>query len=166
MIRAAKISEITDILTITKACAKKMANAGIYQWNEQYPSKIVFEKDIERKELFVFEKSSKIIGVIVISTFMDEEYKAIKWLSSQGKAIYIHRLAIHPDFQSQGYAQQLMNFAENYARENSFTSVRLDTFSENIKNQQFYNHRGYQKLEAIYFPRQSDSPFYCYELLV
>tara|TARA_R110002012_G_scaffold253330_1_gene432389 strand:- start:53798 stop:54298 length:501 start_codon:yes stop_codon:yes gene_type:complete len=166
MIRAAKISEITDILTITKACAKKMANAGIYQWNEQYPSQIVFEKDLERNELFVFEKNTKIIGLIVISTFMDKEYEAVKWLPSKGKAIYIHRLAVHPDFQSQGYAQQLMNFAENYARENSFDSVRLDTFSENIKNQQFYTHRGYQKLGAIYFPRQSESPFYCYELLV
>jgi ribosomal protein S18 acetylase RimI-like enzyme len=166
MIRAAKISEITDILTITKACAKKMANAGIYQWNEQYPSQIVFEKDLERNELFVLEKSSKIIGVIVISAVMDKEYEAVKWLSSKGNAVYIHRLAIHPDFQSQGYAQQLMNFAENYARENNFASVRLDTFSENIKNQKFYTHRGYQKLEAIYFPRQSESPFYCYELVV
>jgi len=44
-----------------------MANAGIYQWNEQYPSQIVFEKDLERNELFVLEKKLKIIGVIVIS---------------------------------------------------------------------------------------------------
>lgn len=166
MIRAANISEIDDILTITKACAKKMSNHGIYQWNELYPSKIVFENDIKKNQLFVFEENSSIIGTIVISTFMDDEYKLIKWLNLNENAIYIHRLAVHPDFQGKGYAQKLMDFAEKYAKEYHFSSVRLDTFSQNTRNQQFYTKRGYQKLEAIYFPKQSDFPFYCYELLV
>jgi ribosomal protein S18 acetylase RimI-like enzyme len=166
MIRVAKISEIDDILTITIACAKKMSDRGIFQWNEHYPSKIVFENDIKRKELFVFEEQTRIIGAIVISTFMDDEYKSVKWLASKYNAIYIHRLAVHPYFQGKGYAQKLMDFAENYAQQNNFSSVRLDTFSQNTKNHQFYTHRGYQKLEAIYFPKQSEHPFYCYELLV
>ncbi len=166
MIRAAKISEIDDILTITKACAKKISDHGIFQWNDQYPSKIIFEKDVKRNELFIFKEHTRIIGAIVISTFMDDEYKSVKWLGSTNNAIYIHRLAVHPDFQGQGYAQKLMNFAENYALQNNFSSVRLDTFSQNTRNQQFYTKRGYQKLEAIYFPKQSEYPFYCYELLV
>jgi ribosomal protein S18 acetylase RimI-like enzyme len=166
MIRVAKISEIDDILTITKACAKKMSDRGIFQWNEHYPSKIVFENDIKRNELFVFEEHAKIIGTIIISAFMDDEYKSVTWLASKYNAIYIHRLAVHPDFQGKGCARKLMDFAENYARENNFSSVRLDTFSQNTRNQQFYTQRGYQKLEAIYFPKQSEHPFYCYELLV
>lgn len=166
MIRAAKISEIPDILTITKACAKKMSSLGIYQWNEHYPSKSAFENDLKRGELFVLQENSTIIGTIVISTFKDEEYKEIRWLSTKDNAIYIHRLAVHPDYQSKGYAQKMMDFAENYARENNFSSVRLDTFSQNTRNQAFYTQRGYQKLEAIYFPKQSEYPFYCYELIL
>lgn len=166
MIRAAKISEIPDILTITKACAKKMSSLGIYQWNEHYPSKKVFEHDIQRNELFVFEENSNSIGVIVISTFKDVEYEAAHWRNKKENAIYIHRLAVHPDYQSKGYAQKMMDFAENYARENNFSSVRLDTFSQNTRNQAFYTQRGYQKLEAIYFPKQSEYPFYCYELIL
>ncbi len=53
MIRRAKILEITDILTLTKACAAYMIQNGIYQWNNQYPSKEVFENDIKRQELYV-----------------------------------------------------------------------------------------------------------------
>ncbi|MBT8264540.1 MAG: GNAT family N-acetyltransferase, partial [Muriicola sp.] len=59
----------------------------------------------------------------------------------------------------------LMDFAETYARENQFMSVRLDTFSKNERNQRFYEARGYQKLEEIYFPNQSKDPFYCYEFV-
>ena len=59
-----------------------------------------------------------------------------------------------------------MDYAEKYGRKKQLTSVRLDTFSKNLKNQKFYERRGYVKLENIYYPSQSDSPFYCYELLL
>lgn len=166
MVRRAKIGEIPEILTITKACAAHMAKRGIFQWNENYPSQNAFEKDIEREELFVLELDGSIIGTIVISTLMDEEYVPITWLSSNGNNLYIHRLSVHPKCQGMGYAQQLMDFAEKYAKANNFTSVRLDTFSQNMRNQKFYETRGYQKLGDIYFPKQSQHPFHCYELLL
>lgn len=166
MIRAAKILEIPDILTMTKACALHMSVNGIQQWNEQYPSKMVFETDIHRKELFVLEKYDTIIGTIVISTQMDKEYEDIDWLTPSNHNMYIHRLSVHPDYQGKGYAQKLMTFAENYALENKFSSIRLDTFSQNKRNQKFYERRGYIKLGNIYFPKQSEYPFFCYELVI
>lgn len=166
MIRRAKISEIPDILTITRACAKKMQENGIFQWNEHYPSKEAFQKDIERGELFVVEEKNTVQGTIVISTLMDEEYKPIQWLTPNGNSVYIHRLSVHPNLQGKGLAQQMMDFAENHAREHGFVSVRLDTFSQNKRNQRFYEQRGYQKLGDIYFPKQSMHPFHCYELVL
>ena len=166
MIRQAKISEIPDILTITQACAQKMQENGILQWNEHYPSKEAFIQDIKRNELFVIEKNSTVQGTIVISTLMDEEYIPIKWLTPNGNSTYIHRLSVHPELQGQGLAQKMMDFAEAYSRENGFVSVRLDTFSQNKRNQRFYEQRGYQKLGDIFFPKQSDHPFHCYELVL
>ncbi|MBO0330812.1 GNAT family N-acetyltransferase [[Muricauda] lutisoli] len=166
MIRRAKISEIPDILTITQACAKKMQENGIFQWNEHYPSKEAFIKDIERDELFVIAKNDGIQGTIVISTLMDEEYKPIQWLTQNGNSTYIHRLSVHPDLQGKGLAQRMMDFAENFSKEKGFISVRLDTFSQNKRNQRFYEQRGYQKLGDIFFPKQSEHPFHCYELVL
>lgn len=165
VIRLAKISEISDILSITKACASFMISKGIYQWNEHYPSKEAFLSDIKRKELYMLEYDKNLIGTVVISTHMDAEYIPIKWLTKNENTIYIHRLAVHPNFQGKGFAQKLMSFAENYARKNNYTSVRLDTFSQNKRNQKFYETRGYQKLGDIYFPKQSTHPFHCYELV-
>lgn len=165
MIRHAKISEIPEIITICKACAAYMISNGIYQWNEHYPSAAAFEKDIERDELFVLEVDKKIIGTIVVSTLIDEEYKPVKWLTPNGHNVYIHRLSIDPDQQGSGYAQKLMDFAENRAKEHGFVSVRLDTFSQNKRNQRFYEKRGYQRLEDIFYLKQSEHPFHCYELV-
>lgn len=166
MIRHAKILEIPDILLITKACAANMIEKGIYQWNEHYPSKNAFEKDIDRKELYVLEVGRAIIGTMVVSTLMDPEYGPIRWLAPDHNSVYIHRVAIHPDHQGQGYAKRLMDFAENLAKEKGHASVRLDTFGQNTRNQKFYEQRGYQKLGNIYFPKQSPHPFHCYELVL
>jgi len=166
MIRKAKLSEIPEILKVTKACAHHMITKGIFQWNEHYPSPEAFENDILRDELNIYEFDEKIIGGIVVSTYMDDEYIPIKWLTSNEKNIYIHRLFMHPDYQAKGHAQKLMNFAEEYARNIGFVSVRLDTFSQNERNQRFYEQRGYQKLGDIFFPKQSMHPFHCYELVL
>ena len=166
MIRLAKISEIPDILVLTKACAAHMIAKGIYQWNEQYPNEAAFAIDIDRDELYVLLLNGKITGTVVISTLMDAEYEPIRWGTPNRNNIYVHRLAIHPSLQGKGYAQQLMDFVEDHARNKGYTSIRLDTFSQNKRNQKFYEIRGYQKLSDIYFPKQSEHPFHCYELVL
>lgn len=166
MIRLAKHEDVNHIIEITKACAKHMINNSIFQWNEYYPNNHAFKIDVERNELYVIEINKSIVGCIVISTLIDKEYLPVKWLTKNKNNIYIHRLAIHPEFQGKGLAQKLMNFAEKYAKKNNFSSIRLDTFSKNKKNQLFYELRGYKKLEEIYFPKQSEFPFYCYELVL
>ena len=166
MIRKATLKDIDSIIDITKACAKLMISKSIFQWNEHYPTKAAFENDVKRNELHVLEIENSIIGCVVISIVMDEEYVPIKWLTPNEHNIYIHRLAIHPKYQGKGYAQELMNFAETFSIENNYASIRLDTFSQNDRNQKFYELRGYQKSGHVYFPKQSESPFYCYELIL
>ncbi|EDM44450.1 Predicted acetyltransferase [unidentified eubacterium SCB49] len=166
MIRHANSSEIEKILFITKACAASLIAQNIYQWNEHYPNANSFEKDLKRNELYVLidDTSKKIIGCITISLLKDIEYDAINWLTKDHKNYYIHRLAINQDHQQQGNAKKLMDFAEEFARQQKALSVRLDTFSLNTRNQRFYENRGYQQLGSILFPKQSEAPFYCFEL--
>ena len=165
-IRKAKTEDIEAVLSIIKACAIDLMSKDIYQWSEHYPNKKDFENDIENCWLYVVENDNEIIGCISISTHMDQEYQSVKWLSKSNKNIYIHRLAVDPKNQSKGYALQLMDFAENYGKQNNYESIRLDTFSKNLRNQRFYERRGYVRLENVYFLNQSQDPFYCYELIL
>ncbi len=166
MIRKAKLSEIEEIMAITRACGRKMASEGIFQWNDHYPSRAAFINDVNLGDLFILLINDTIVGSIVISTTKDKFYNEVDWLTADSDHYYIHRLAIHPDFQKRGFAKKLMDFAEKLAAEKNICSIRLDTFSKNDRNQRFYETRGYTRLGNIYFPKQSEHPFYCYELVI
>lgn len=166
MIRKAKLPEIPEILELTRACGEDLAAKGIYQWNQHYPSEKVFRSDIERGELYVLKNEKGLLGIIALTTAIDPEYEPVSWLTPNENNLYVHRLAVNPAHQGLGYAQKLMSFAEAYAREQHYSSIRLDTFSRNKRNQKFYEHRGYTRLEEVYFPMQSEFPFYCYELVL
>lgn len=163
MVVKASIVDLEQLYAITKSCAKHMIKNDIFQWNENYPSKEILLNDIESQQIWKLEENKVIVAIIVLTEIEDKEYNKVKWLTKNYKNLYIHRLAVDPNFQGQGYAQKLMAFAENYASENKYKSIRLDTFSKNIRNQKFYEKRNYKKLETIYFPNQSEHPFYCYE---
>ena len=163
MIRKATLKDLDAIKALTEACAKAMQEKGIFQWNEHYPSRERLAQDIQKEELFLLEEQEEILGIIVLTPEIDEEYIPIKWLTPGGNNLYVHRLATHPSVWGTGYGQKLMGFAENLAAEQNYQSVRLDTFSQNQRNQKFYESRGYKRLGNIYFPKQSDHPFYCYE---
>ena len=166
MINKASVQDLEQLLFIVKSCGQNLIEQGIFQWNENYPSKAVLLEDIALQQIWKLEEGNSIVGLIVLTEIEDAEYQHVKWLTKNDKNLYIHRLAVHPNFQGKGFAQKLMNFAENYALENGYKSIRLDTFSQNKRNLQFYEKRNYIKLESIYFPNQSTFPFYCYEKVI
>ena len=159
-------ADVDQICSLTESCTKHMIENGIFQWDVNYPSKEVLQNDIELQQIWKLEDSEAIVGIIVLTETENEEYKNVKWLTKNSKNVYIHRLAVHPVFQGKGYAQKLMDFAESYAINNHYSSIRLDTFSKNKRNQKFYELRGYQRLGDCYFSNQSEDPFYCYELIL
>ncbi|MEO2063577.1 MAG: GNAT family N-acetyltransferase [Christiangramia sp.] len=163
-IKKAGIEELPKIKKLTEKCAAALRELEIFQWNEHYPSLEKLREDIEKQELYSISEAEELLGIIVISEKIDDEYLAVKWLTESTRNLYIHRLAVNPENWGQGIARNLMDFAEDLARKGNFLSVRLDTFSQNLRNQKFYEARGYQRLEDIYFPKQSEYPFHCYEL--
>ena len=137
MIRKAVKKDISRIIEITKSCAAFMISQNIFQWNEHYPNIETFENDVKNENLYVLELNQKIIGCIVISSFMDDFYSKVKWTTPTEKNMYLHRLAIDPDYQKKGYAKKLMNFSFDFANKNNIVSIRLDTFSGNPYNNIF-----------------------------
>jgi len=163
MIRKAVRKDIPNLKKITEACARHMIAQGIFQWNEQYPSVAVFQKDIEQENMYVFELDEKLAGCVMLSFHKDNFYDSVQWHTEDQKQLYVHRLAVHPDFQGNGIAQKMMDFGEDFAQQNGCISVRLDTFSKNPRNNIFYQKRNYQLAGKIFFAQKSPHPFYCYE---
>lgn len=166
MIRLATIQDLREIKSLTEACALALQQRNIFQWNENYPSREKLLMDISRRELYVYEENNTIVGIVVLTSQMDKEYLPIRWLINNKNNLYVHRLATFPEVWGSGYGRKLMDFAESFARSNGYSSVRLDTFSQNNRNQKFYEKRGYKKVGDIFFPYKSEYPFYCYERIM
>ncbi len=165
MIRQAVPSDLAVVKALTTACANAMTAKGIHQWSEKYPTQERLLQDITAQELYVLVIADQIRGMIVRTATMSDAYAAVQWATPTNRNLYIHRLAVHPTYWGQGYAQQLMDWAEAYAIAEGYQSIRLDTFSQNTRNHHFYETRGYQRLEDIYYPHKSTAPFHCYELV-
>ncbi len=165
-IELATQNQLDRVKEIAEACAKNMIENNIFQWNDKYPSREIFKEDIKNKSLYVSKIDQKIVGCIMFSSSKDDVYKTVNWITADEYNLYIHRLAVHPIFQKRGIARKMMDFAEDFAKSNNYISIRLDTFSQNPRNNKFYKSRGYKKLDDVYFPKQSEFPFHCYEKLV
>jgi ribosomal protein S18 acetylase RimI-like enzyme len=165
-IELATQNELDRVKEIAEACAKNMIENNIFQWNDKYPSREIFKEDIKNKSLYVSKINHEVVGCIMLSSFKDDVYKSVNWITPNEYNLYIHRLAVHPIFQKKGIARKMMDFAEDFAKSNDYISIRLDTFSQNPRNNKFYKSRGYNKLDDVYFPKQSEFPFHCYEKLV
>ena len=166
LIRKAFMSDLETVKKLTEACAEKMIDDGIYQWNDHYSSKEIFEKDIKEQVLYVWDEENLIKGCIMFSSEKDKVYDSAKWLTPDNNNLYIHRLAVHPIFQNKGIGNKLMDFTETMAEKENYISIRLDTFSQNKSNNTFYESRGYKKLGDVFFRKQSEFPFHCYEKIL
>lgn len=159
--------EIESIIRLTKRCGKHMRENGIDQWDENYPDYASIENDLKTETLFAYREGETILGIVVLNETQDEEYGEIDWLTANdARHLVVHRLAVDPTHQGKGIARKIMDFAEDFAREQGYDSVRLDTFSQNPRNQRFYLNRGYTDLGAVYLKYKKEHPYFCYELLL
>ncbi|MEZ5022089.1 MAG: GNAT family N-acetyltransferase [Chitinophagales bacterium] len=92
----------------------------------------------------------------------EAEYQKVDWKCNDSKVLVIHRLVVNPKHQKQGYAKLLMDFAEDFATNNGYSSIRLDAYSENKAVIEFYQKRNYIQRGNVNFPGR-EHPFYCME---
>jgi len=142
-----------------------MKSKGIDQWDEVYPNKETFQTDINNNSLYIamIEGSEEIIGCIVLNEYQEPEYKDIEWSFNQGKIAVIHRLMVHPKYEGKGIARDLVEFIEKLARENGYTALRLDVFSQNLRAINFYKKQGYKVSRKVNFRK---GEFLCCEKVI
>ncbi|WP_312474840.1 GNAT family N-acetyltransferase [Neobacillus sp.] len=135
---------------------------GVKQWDRFYPNRFIIKADINNGNLFGFMVGNEVAGAVVLDTNESKKYQDLKWEDCKGRPLVIHRLGVHPQYQGMGYGKQLLQFAEDYAVRNGYTSIRLDVFSLNQGALKMYERAGYQEVGMISFPFRK-APYKCYE---
>ena len=166
MLEKGKVTEIESIITLTKSCGKHLRDNGIDQWDENYPDLKSIMSDIKTETLFTYKINNELVGIVVLNEIQDPEYAEINWRTPiDSKNLVVHRLAVSPNHQGKGIARKIMDFAEQFAVKNNYDSIRLDTFSQNHRNQKFYLNRGYKELGPVFLSYKKDHPYICYDML-
>lgn len=145
-IRATEINDIPAVFDMYDYATAFQQKVGTNSWKGFEISMI--EKEITEERHFVIQDEGFISGTFVL-TFND----ATIWKEADLEpAVYIHRIATHPDFRGRNYVQQIVNWCIDFAKAKNLQYVRLDTTSGNEPLNKYYNkcgftHKGISKIE-------------------
>lgn len=153
---------IPAIMELVSRVVPLMQASGNLQWNENYPNHEVFKKDAEARQLWIAEIEGSIAGVAAITEEQTPEY-ATTGMNLDEPAIVVHRLAVDPEYRSQGIAIALMQKAEQIAKERGITVMRADTNTQNQGMQKLFVKLGYTLFGETGFARRPGLRFFCYE---
>ena len=160
--RLATQDDLPALMALVRRVVPLMLAAGNRQWDEGYPNRSVFERDIVLEQLWVAETENGIAGVADLTMDQEPEYAQANWDMS-AKALVVHRLAVDTAFRGEGVASALMQKAEEVAVVRDFAVVRVDTNTENAATQRLFPKLGYRPAGEIGLGMRPGLRFFCYE---
>jgi len=161
-IRLATLNDVPQILTLISDVIPAMKAAGNFQWDDDYPNKEVFTKDVDLSQLWVAEIDETIVGVAAITTNQDAEY-AQAGLDITETAIVTHRLVVSINHQGRGIAAALLTQAEQEAIRRGINILRIDTNITNQATRKLFPKLGYVLAGEISLDLRPGLRFLCYE---
>lgn len=161
-IQLAQSTDLPALIQLFQKAKVQLDQQKIFQWTDDYPSKINIDKDFKNRTLYLLKNAQELIGAVTLNEEQDHQYQTIDWKFGSNKVLVIHRLVVHPAYQGRGYAKQIMDFAEAYAIAQEYEAIRLDTYTQNKISFEFYKKRNYVLRGEVFFPGRP-YPFYCLE---
>ena len=161
-IKQASLYDLVDVLSLLQDCIRDMNRQGLKQWNSAYPGPEIMSQDIEKGTLHIYTNLGIAQGMINLSNEIPEEYKEIEWKGKSDKVLYINRFAVHPIWKESDIAEKLLGYAENYAKENKLSGIRLDVLDNYPVDKKFFTDKSYE-LAGEFHSSFQKIPYSCYE---
>lgn len=164
-VQKATSDNILEIMYLLQHCIEDFNKNSIYQWNVAYPDYFRLLHEVENGSLFIIKQKGVCIGTITLSEEQDPVFEKVEWKNNNDKFIVIQRIAVFPTWQKMGVGKKLIEFAEQYARENNYKSVRLDVASSSEALFKLYESIGFKFTGEVHYPKQKE-PFKCLEKVI
>jgi len=127
-IRKGQPGELEALMGIVGNAIANMLADGLDQWDALYPTKEILAEDLNEGSLYVYVEDKLVKGFIILNEYQEKEYKTVNWEYKAGRQLVIHRLCTDPQYKRRGIATALVRYAEQWARQKNYTSLRLDAF--------------------------------------
>ena len=145
-IRHAKSHEIPALIEIYDNARLYMReNGNLTQWNNGYPNATVLYDDIKKKQLYVCEENSEILGVFCYFEGIDPTYTKIyngNWIDEDHVGV-MHRVAVA--VHRKGVASFCYDYCFNISK-----NIRIDTHRDNIPMQRSLIKNGFKYCGIIH----------------
>jgi protein-tyrosine phosphatase len=136
-IRLATEGDIEPLLELLAAGARYAQSHGVDMWPERFETALL-QGDIGRGELYIAHE-----GDLLVATFTHTFSDPPVWGEDDGRASYIHRLAVGPDRRGSGLGHRLLAWAGETGRGRGRELLRLDTLQENARLRAWYEASGF-----------------------
>ena len=160
-ISLAKESDLVEVMYLLKVCTFDLNSKGCLYWHFVMPQVL---EDLKNQKLYMLRKNEVCLGIMTLEENVSDEYKKIQWQSNGSKSLTIYRLIVHPKWNKEesGLKDQLVKFAEEYAKQNGYQAIRIDVFGDNYNTIELFKQMQYIKAGEIHMPYQI-TPFICFE---
>ena len=137
-IKNCETKDIAEIFRLYRIASEyQKAKQTVVVWPEFERQLVETEIAENRQWKIIIEKE---IACVWATTFSDEQI----WEERNADAaIYIHRIATHPNFRGQNFISQIVTWAKEYAKSCGKDFVRLDTLGNNARLIEHYTNAGF-----------------------
>lgn len=132
-----------------------------------HPSRPLLEQAIQNAQLYIGVCGQTIVSAMILNHDYASGYETVKWAvqAEDDEVSVIHVLGIHADYQGQGIAKKMIEYAFLICRENHQKALRLDVLDFNLPAQRLYTKMGFVHIDTLkmYYENTGLTDFLLYE---
>lgn len=136
---------------ITAQAKRQLRSLGIDQWQKGYPSRAVWQHDIDDGCTYLAIENGAVAGLFAFQVTPDPSYSRIDgaWLTAGDRYASLHRVCVADESKGRGVVGCLFAYGFDLARRQGMASVRIDTHPGNIPMRHALKKAGFQPCGAI-----------------
>ncbi len=152
LVRKTTTEDLGRVLKIIEYARAYFKEAGIPQWQGEYPSREIIERDIAAGESYVCEIDSRVCAFCAIVGGAEPDYARIyegEWKNSN-EYISLHRVAVSPECKGRGVGAAFVSKAVEIAHMCGIHDIKCDTHRDNGSMRRMLEKNGFEYCGIIH----------------
>jgi ribosomal protein S18 acetylase RimI-like enzyme len=158
----AKSTDLIEILYLLKVCSRDMNSKGLRHWSSSFPSAEQIDRDIRDGHIYLVKDKGVCKGMVTLNSTEPEDYRQIKHTSDNSRPLFVYCIAVHPTWQGKGIARMMIDYAQEMAKKNGFSCIRLDIYQTSEDARQLCELLSFKEI-GIFLANYQRIPYVCYE---
>jgi GNAT superfamily N-acetyltransferase len=161
-ISQAKANDLIEVMYLLKVCVQDLYGMGLGHTWDTIPTADQIEKDLEAGAIYLVKDKGVCKGMIMLFDREPVDYRQLNLTDANARPLFMRCMAVHPQWRRQGIGKRLMEFAQNKAKSEGFTCIRLDVHPESEDARKLYENYQFSEIGKFHTDYQKTA-YICYE---